>query len=150
MVYNTQNCWVFGLCSPSSILENRKHSVSETGSVSETLCLLVSRILDDGQSPKTQQFWGIYVCTSLSTELIRCSTYCMQNTSIFQIQSCVRFFHTEGVTIFRGSYYEWRCLPPELLFPCPVFRLSSRSWETCTGSEYLSVHACVSDLCLSP
>jgi hypothetical protein len=66
MVYNTQNYWVFGLFPASSILETRKH-VSETGSVSvlphlrmetdpvsETSCFLVSRILDDGKSPKTQ------------------------------------------------------------------------------------------------
>jgi hypothetical protein len=33
MVYNTQNYWVFGLCPPSGILDNRKY-VSETGSVS--------------------------------------------------------------------------------------------------------------------
>jgi hypothetical protein len=33
VVYNTQNCSVFGLCSSSSILETRKHNVSETGSV---------------------------------------------------------------------------------------------------------------------
>jgi hypothetical protein len=31
MVYNTQNYWVFGLCPLSSILETRKHNVSETG-----------------------------------------------------------------------------------------------------------------------
>jgi hypothetical protein len=34
MVYNIQNYWVFGLSPSSSILENRKHDVSETGSVS--------------------------------------------------------------------------------------------------------------------
>jgi hypothetical protein len=34
MVYNTQNYWVFGLFSLSGIQENRKHDVSETGSVS--------------------------------------------------------------------------------------------------------------------
>jgi hypothetical protein len=34
MVYNTQNYWVFGLFPSSGILENRKHDVSETGSVS--------------------------------------------------------------------------------------------------------------------
>jgi hypothetical protein len=72
MVYNIQNYWVFGLCPSSSILETRKHNVSETGSrlalskepkrvgistphlrtetdpVSETFCFLVSRIPDDG------------------------------------------------------------------------------------------------------
>jgi hypothetical protein len=31
MVYNTHNCWVFGLRPSSSILENRKHNVSENG-----------------------------------------------------------------------------------------------------------------------
>jgi hypothetical protein len=34
MVYNTQNYWVLGLCPSSVILETRKHSVSESGSVS--------------------------------------------------------------------------------------------------------------------
>jgi hypothetical protein len=34
MVYNTQNYWVFGLFPSFSIQENRKHDVSETGSVS--------------------------------------------------------------------------------------------------------------------
>jgi hypothetical protein len=31
---DTQNYWVFGLCPSSGIIETRKHSVSETGSVS--------------------------------------------------------------------------------------------------------------------
>jgi hypothetical protein len=34
MMYNTQNYWVFGLFPSSGILENRKHDVLETGSVS--------------------------------------------------------------------------------------------------------------------
>jgi hypothetical protein len=34
MVYNTQDYWVFWTFPPSSILETRKHDVSETGSVS--------------------------------------------------------------------------------------------------------------------
>jgi hypothetical protein len=34
MVYNTQNYWVLGLSPLSSILETRKHNISETGSVS--------------------------------------------------------------------------------------------------------------------
>jgi hypothetical protein len=34
MVYNTQNYWVFGLLLSYGILENRKHDVSEIGSVS--------------------------------------------------------------------------------------------------------------------
>jgi hypothetical protein len=38
----------------SGILETRKHDVSETGSISETSCFLVSRIPDDGKSPKIQ------------------------------------------------------------------------------------------------
>jgi hypothetical protein len=61
---------VFGLSPSSGILENRKHDVSETGSisllrclpphlvketsVSETSCFLFFRIPDDGKSPKTQ------------------------------------------------------------------------------------------------
>jgi hypothetical protein len=48
-----QNYWVLGLCPSSGILENRRHNVSETGPVSETLCLLLSRTPDDEQSPKT-------------------------------------------------------------------------------------------------
>jgi hypothetical protein len=45
---------VVGLCPLSGILETRKHNVSETDPVSESLFFLVSRIQDDGQSPKTQ------------------------------------------------------------------------------------------------
>jgi hypothetical protein len=54
MMYNAQNYCVFGLSISSGILESRKHNVSETGSVSETSCFLLSRIPDDGQSPNTQ------------------------------------------------------------------------------------------------
>jgi hypothetical protein len=73
MVYNTQNYWVFGLRPSSGILKIREHSVPETGYVfvlrwrgeTPTLfgpleradlnhCYLVFKILDDGQSPKTQ------------------------------------------------------------------------------------------------
>jgi hypothetical protein len=70
MVYNTKNYWGFGHFPSSDILETRKHDVSETGSVSflrclppplrtetypvsETSCFLVSRISDEGRSPKT-------------------------------------------------------------------------------------------------
>jgi hypothetical protein len=34
MMYNTQNCLVFGLCPSSGILKTREHDVSGTGSVS--------------------------------------------------------------------------------------------------------------------
>jgi hypothetical protein len=34
VVYNKQNYWVFVLFPSSGILENRKHDISETGSVS--------------------------------------------------------------------------------------------------------------------
>jgi hypothetical protein len=34
MVYNTYSHWIFGLFPSSGVLENRKHDVSETGSVS--------------------------------------------------------------------------------------------------------------------
>jgi hypothetical protein len=44
---------VSGLCPSSGILKTREHNVLETGSVLETLCSLVFRVLDDGQSPKT-------------------------------------------------------------------------------------------------
>jgi hypothetical protein len=36
------------------------HLRTETDPVTETLCFVVSRILDDGKSPKTQQFWVLY------------------------------------------------------------------------------------------
>jgi hypothetical protein len=55
MVYNTQNYFVSGLCPSSRIPNTRKHNVSETGPVSETSCSLVFGILDDRQSPETQQ-----------------------------------------------------------------------------------------------
>jgi hypothetical protein len=74
MVYNTQNYWVFGLCSSSGILKPRTqrfenwiyfrpqvrghqtqqsrcpppHLRTETDSVSESLCALGFRIPDDG------------------------------------------------------------------------------------------------------
>jgi hypothetical protein len=54
MVYNTQDYWVFWTFPSSGILETRKHDVSETGSVSETSCFLVSRIPDDGKVQKKQ------------------------------------------------------------------------------------------------
>jgi hypothetical protein len=81
MVYHIRNYWVFGHFPLSSILETRKHDVSETGAmelplskglnlsrclprpphlktetdpVSETSCSLVPTISDDGKSPKTQ------------------------------------------------------------------------------------------------
>jgi hypothetical protein len=37
------------------------HLRTETNPVSETLCFIVSRILDDGQSPKTQLFTTLRV-----------------------------------------------------------------------------------------
>jgi hypothetical protein len=77
MVYNTQDYWVFWTFPSSGILENRKHDVSETVSISvlrwkgggdtysvgpnwvgvfsplsETSCFLVSRIPDDGKVKK--------------------------------------------------------------------------------------------------
>jgi hypothetical protein len=52
MVYNTQDCWVFGLCPSSGILKNTKeHNVSESRSVSETLCFLGYRTMDEVQKP---------------------------------------------------------------------------------------------------
>jgi hypothetical protein len=54
MAYNTQNYWVFGLFPSSVILETRKHDVSETQPVTQPTFFLVSRIPDDGKSPKTQ------------------------------------------------------------------------------------------------
>jgi hypothetical protein len=86
--YNTLNYWVFGLLPSSGIVETRKkllgnwisfqwlrlalskgpngvgvfapHLRTETDPFSETSCFLVSRIPDDGQSPKTQEFWVLY------------------------------------------------------------------------------------------
>jgi hypothetical protein len=80
MVFNTQNYWVSELCPTSRILNTRKNNVSETGSVSvlrwgdgdtysvgslrkskplslETLCFLVFRIPDNGESPNTHWLW---------------------------------------------------------------------------------------------
>jgi hypothetical protein len=48
MVYNIQKYWVFGLCSSSGILKTKKHNVSERDPVSEKVCSLVFKILDDG------------------------------------------------------------------------------------------------------
>jgi hypothetical protein len=45
MVYNTQNYWVFGLLLSSHILENRKHDVSETGSVSVHMCVNLTGVV---------------------------------------------------------------------------------------------------------
>jgi hypothetical protein len=44
----TQNQWIFGLF--PSILETRKHDISETDPVPEMLCFLVSRILGNGKN----------------------------------------------------------------------------------------------------
>jgi hypothetical protein len=46
MVYNTQNCLILD-CQSSSILKFRKINMLETDSISETLCILVFRIMDD-------------------------------------------------------------------------------------------------------
>jgi hypothetical protein len=60
MVCNIQTHWLSGLCPSFGILNTRKHNVSENESSCisvfpspETLCFLVSRIPDDGQSPET-------------------------------------------------------------------------------------------------
>jgi hypothetical protein len=54
MVCNTQNYWVFVLSPSPSILEDKKHDISETDPVSKMSCFLFSRILNDEKSPKTQ------------------------------------------------------------------------------------------------
>jgi hypothetical protein len=41
---------------PNEYVSSPIHLRTETDPVSETLCLLVSRIPDDGQGPETQQF----------------------------------------------------------------------------------------------
>jgi hypothetical protein len=51
MVYNTENYWVFER-RPSSGIQSRclpSHLKTETDTVSETSCSLVSRISEDGQ-----------------------------------------------------------------------------------------------------
>jgi hypothetical protein len=48
MMEETQNYWGFGLFPSSGILGNRGSDVSETGSISETLCPLLPTIPDDG------------------------------------------------------------------------------------------------------
>lgn len=52
MVYMTQNYRVSGLRPKSGIRNTRKHNVSETDLVTETLRLLVLRIPDNEQSKK--------------------------------------------------------------------------------------------------
>jgi hypothetical protein len=49
-----ENYWGFGLLPSCGILGNRGHDVSETGSVSETLCPLLPKIPEDGKSRRTQ------------------------------------------------------------------------------------------------
>jgi hypothetical protein len=52
MVYGTRDYWVFVLRLSSGILKNTKeHKVSETGSVSETLCSLEYRMINEVQKP---------------------------------------------------------------------------------------------------
>jgi hypothetical protein len=46
--------WVSGLCPSSGIINTRNHSVSETGSVTETLIFIVFIIPDDGKSRESQ------------------------------------------------------------------------------------------------
>jgi hypothetical protein len=60
MVYNIQNHWLSGLYPLFGILNTKKHNVSEheCSCISlfpspETLCFLVFRIPDNGQSPMT-------------------------------------------------------------------------------------------------
>jgi hypothetical protein len=48
MVYNTQNYWVSEFFPSSDTLENRKHDVSETGSVSVLSRCLLPHSLEDG------------------------------------------------------------------------------------------------------
>jgi hypothetical protein len=57
MVYNTQNYWVSGLCLSLGIPNTRKHDVSETDPVSETLYFLVFGIPHNGsvQGPSTSK-----------------------------------------------------------------------------------------------
>jgi hypothetical protein len=74
MMYNTQIYWVFGLYPSSGILETRKHNVSETDPVSETLyffLFLEYRTLDKVQNPSNSE--------SLIYQ-IHCTTSCYKNT----------------------------------------------------------------------
>jgi hypothetical protein len=55
----TGSSWRFALSKgPNGV--SPPHVRTETDPVSETLCFIGFRILDDGQSPKTQQFWVLY------------------------------------------------------------------------------------------
>jgi hypothetical protein len=45
---------LLGFCPSSKFLNTRKHNISQTDPVSETMCFLVFRIKGDGQSPETQ------------------------------------------------------------------------------------------------
>jgi hypothetical protein len=58
MVYDTEDCWVFGRRPSSGVLENTGsvsvllYLMAETDPVPETSCFLFSRIPDDGKSKK--------------------------------------------------------------------------------------------------
>jgi hypothetical protein len=82
--YNTQIYWVFGLCPSSCILETRKHSVSETGSLSEKLCFLVLeyRTMDKLRKPNNcEDITEVLQINLMYTEVfIHCEGEVLQNT----------------------------------------------------------------------
>jgi hypothetical protein len=67
LVKYVETCRITGLF-VISILETRKHDVSETRSVSETSCFLVSRIPDDGKFQKKNP---VILCYTPSSEPFR-------------------------------------------------------------------------------
>jgi hypothetical protein len=77
MVYNIQNYWVFAPFPSSGILENTKHDVSETGSISETSCFIFSRMPGVGkvQNPSnSESFLYITVKNLIKNRIIFRST----------------------------------------------------------------------------
>jgi hypothetical protein len=50
---------------PAECLSSFLHLKMETDPVSETLCFLAFRILDDGQNPEPQWFWVLYTITRI-------------------------------------------------------------------------------------
>jgi hypothetical protein len=72
MVYNTQNCWVLGLCPSSSILETRKHKVLEIAVMTLTGVVQWLRLaLSKGPN------WAGIFLPHLRTEQIPFPTHCI-------------------------------------------------------------------------
>jgi hypothetical protein len=91
--HGSQDYWVFWTFPSFGILEIRIHDVSETDSVSETLCFLVSRIPDDG---KVKKKTGIL-----------CVIHHRQNPSESTGHGC--FFSRPSQFIIQSSTHSTRC-----------------------------------------